>query len=182
MSTAAASLMGHSTQGDIAVYSIGSSRRPSSNRSALIPSALLTAQRLAFGIKTASYGLMGPGQHCNVRKHNFRSFHLETHPFQGALDVFWRQAYGLRFVQHASEEIPGGEGRLLARVVDHEIVNKHQAAWRKCIKRAAGKDSDIVSPDRAPYIGHENNIVPLWQIRFNAFPARCATRSVNPDR
>jgi len=84
--------------------------------------------------------------------------------FQGSLDAIWRKTDCIRVVQHASEQIPGGKGRLLASVVDHEIMHKDHAIWRQRIKGATGKDRDVVFSDRAPNIGHENNIVAFGPI------------------
>ncbi len=107
------------------------------------------------------HGLESSGQHCYAGEHDIGFFHLEARLFQGALNVVRRETHCIRVVQHASEEIPGGKGRVLTSVVDHEIVHKDQAIRRKCIKGTTGKDSDVVFSDRAPNIGHENYIVIL---------------------
>ena len=73
---------------------------------------------------TALHGLESSGQHCYAGEHDFGSLHLEARLFQGTLDVIWRKTHCIWVVQHASEEIPGGKGRVLTSVVDHEIVHE----------------------------------------------------------
>ena len=116
-------------------------------------------------IETALHGLQGSGQHRYAGEHDFGSFHGEARLFQSALDVVWSEAHSIRVIKHTSEEIPGGKGRPLASVVDHEIVHKDQTAWRKGIKCSASQDSIVISSDCTPNIGHENNIVTFWPIR-----------------
>src|SRR6516164_2165205 len=120
---------------------------------------------LSAGNRSALNRLESSGQHRYAGEHDFGSLYPEARLFQGGLYVIWRKTDRIRIVQHASEQVPGGKGRLLASVVDHEIMHKDQAVRRKRIERAACKDGNVVFADSAPHIGHENNIVTFGPIR-----------------
>jgi hypothetical protein len=115
-------------------------------------------------VLTALFGFQRFGQHSYAGQHDSGSFHPEARAFQRALNVVGCKTHCIRIVQYASEEIPRGEGGLLACIVDHEIVHKDQTTRRQRIKRAAGKDGDIVCSNRAPHIGHQDNVVTFWPI------------------